>query len=269
MRYNEYPPPIALSEWVECFWVFEGEHVAGEAPETIVADGFPELIVHFGCPYAEADRSGKLRNQSTTIVSGQLTMPLVLHSPGQTGIIAIRFKPAGMAAFTRVSMRHLTNERVEASELFQNVDSLVEGVRKATNDAERIRCCVNFLMRSTGEPNGSQLVHHAVRIIQMTRGSIGIGELARQVDTGKRSLELSFLQHVGVSPKQFCRIVRFRHAFDLLTDGDANAASLIAVDAGFFDQSHLIRDFRQFAGAAPKSFIRQQSVLSQAITSGC
>ena len=62
MRYQEYRPPAELAPWIRLFWVFESRSNE-PAPETIVADGFPELIVHFRSPFAEEHRPGQFVKQ--------------------------------------------------------------------------------------------------------------------------------------------------------------------------------------------------------------
>ena len=101
MRYIEYPPPKELAEWVKCFWVFEGMGL-GVTSETIVADGYPELIVHYGYPCSESDHHGNITLQPRAVASGQITSPLVLHSPDAAGIVSIRFRPAGMIRFSSI-----------------------------------------------------------------------------------------------------------------------------------------------------------------------
>ena len=64
MRYEEFPPPASLARWVRCAWVFEADS-AHEAPERIVPDGRPELVVHWKAPFAELDE-----NQRGTLQPG-------------------------------------------------------------------------------------------------------------------------------------------------------------------------------------------------------
>ncbi|WP_390621472.1 DUF6597 domain-containing transcriptional factor [Novipirellula artificiosorum] len=51
MRYQEYKPTIELASWIKLFWVFESRS-NDPVPEKIVADGFPELVIHFRSPFA-------------------------------------------------------------------------------------------------------------------------------------------------------------------------------------------------------------------------
>ena len=147
MRYQEYKPPIELASWIKLFWVFECRS-NDPVPETIVADGFPELIIHLRSPFAEVDRTGQFLKQPAAVACGQLTKPLVLHSSLDAGMIGIRFQPSGMVPFLSTPMQALTDARVPAENLFVDIDQLIEEIVESSNDAQRIAACNRFLMRS-------------------------------------------------------------------------------------------------------------------------
>ena len=265
MRYQEYKPPIELASWIKLFWVFESRS-NDPVPETVVADGFPELIIHFRSPFAEVDRDGHFLKQPAAVVCGQLTRPLVLHSSLDAGMIGIRFQPSGMAPFLSNPMQSITDMRVPAEKLFVDIDQLTDEIMESSNDAQRVTACNRFLIRSIDFNRENISVRRALEKIQLTRGRISVESLATLMGTSRRSLELAFQKDVGTSPKMYCRITRFRHLFDAVS---ANGPSVnwiqIALDSGFFDQSHLIRDFRRFAGDSPTSFLAGQTSFAHSV----
>lgn len=265
MRYSEYEPPEALSPWIKLFWVFESRS-SDQIPETIVADGHPELIVHFRSSFLEIGEDGKQTLQPAAITCGQLTRPLVLQSSSDAGMIGIRFQPCGMAPFISSPMKCLTDARVPASELFVEIDRLADDVMDSSNDKQRVAACVRFLMSSLDAGRDDITVRHALDRIVRSRGNISVEALATLTGKSRRSLELAFQKAVGTSPKMYCRITRFRHLYDLVSDLGPNADWVqTALDSGFFDQSHLIRDFRRFAGESPTSFLANQTPFAQSV----
>ena len=102
MRYAEYAPDPRLAAFVRCYWVFEAETGAAAgavasvavADETIVPDGNPELVFHYGESFSEiaADAFGELRaiRQPQSLFAGQLTRPLTLRANGARGVISVR-----------------------------------------------------------------------------------------------------------------------------------------------------------------------------------
>src|SRR5262245_58948289 len=103
MPYAEFPPPASLAHCVKCAWTFTSE--AAAKAERITPDGRPELIVHFGTPYAELDAKGRARVQASAVFAGQVTRPLTLRTRGPAGVVGIRFHPDGARAFLGRSMR--------------------------------------------------------------------------------------------------------------------------------------------------------------------
>jgi AraC-like DNA-binding protein len=81
------------------------------------------------------------------------------------------------------------------------------------------------------------------------RGALRVRHLERELEIGERRLERLFRERVGVPPKLFARIVRFRAAFGQLAQGQPQAA--VALDGGYADQAHMLREFREFAGTSP------------------
>lgn len=268
MRYQEYQPPIELASWIKLYWVFESRS-EDQVAETVVADGYPELIVHFRSPFAEVDCAGQLQEQPLAVACGQLTRPLLLQNSLDAGMIGIRFQPSGMAPFLSTSMQHLTDARVTAEDLFADIDQLIDGVAESANDAERIAACNRFLLRSLDRHRENLSVRRALEVISRTRGRISVDALATLMGKSRRSLELAFQSEVGTSPKMYCRITRFRQLVDAMSeDGQSMNWVQIALDSGFFDQSHLIRDFRRFAGTSPTAFLADQSSFANLVILG-
>jgi len=265
MRYQEYKPPIELASWIKLFWVFENRS-NDPVPETVVADGFPELIIHFRSPFAEVDRAGQILKQPAAVACGQLTRPLVLQSSLDAGMIGIRFQPGGMAPFLSTSMQSLTDARVPAEDLFVDIDQLIEGVVESSNDAQRVAACNRFLIRSIDPDRENLRVRRALECIMHTRGQISVESLVSLMGASRRSLEMAFQREVGSSPKMYCRITRFRRLFDAMSKSGPSVDWVhIALDSGFFDQPHMIRDFRQFTGASPTSFLPEQPSFAHSV----
>jgi transcriptional regulator GlxA family with amidase domain len=92
--------------------------------------------------------------------------------------------------------------------------------------------------------------------------------VADEFGVSARTLERRVLDHAGLPPSTLRRVLRFRRAFRLLDQAPPGTWSRIATSAGYYDQAHLIRDFRQFAGAPPAEFFRAGPELARAIIGG-
>jgi transcriptional regulator GlxA family with amidase domain len=104
----------------------------------------------------------------------------------------------------------------------------------------------------------------SVAVEEMLRagGLVEIGDVAAGVGLSPRQFERRFRAEVGLPPKLFCRIQRFQRIFQALESGPAKWAD-VAVDCGYYDQAHLIRDFRAFAGETPVELMAEDTDLAR------
>jgi transcriptional regulator GlxA family with amidase domain len=99
-------------------------------------------------------------------------------------------------------------------------------------------------------------VQQAIGELVKQRGHLSIADFAQAASLGNRQLRRSCHRHSGLAPKQLARILRFRHASMLLRKGVKDLAGL-ALDCGYYDQAHMIRDFQSLAGISPARYMRQ------------
>ena len=93
-------------------------------------------------------------------------------------------------------------------------------------------------------------------ILERTHGRAPIGWICDRLGRSRRHLAVRFREQVGLPPKTVGRIMRFDRAVSLLAREDAELAG-VAFECGYYDQAHLNRDFREFAGVSPAAFARQ------------
>lgn len=101
-------------------------------------------------------------------------------------------------------------------------------------------------------------MRRAVRIIDAERGALRIEELARRLGVSRQHLAQQFRERVGLNAKTFAMVERFGHAAGMVRaqDGARVDWTRVAADCGYYDQSHLIHEFRLFTGEAPDAFVR-------------
>jgi AraC-like DNA-binding protein len=263
MRYAEHPPPDALAPVLHCLWTFEDD-TGGAGPQRIVPDGRCELIVHLREPYREA---GADSPQPRVIFAGQLTRPLWLEATGPCAVIGARFRPAAARAFVGGSMRRTCDRRMPLDEIAPGLawglaDSLA---RMATEER------VATLARWVGERitqagvRDDLAVTSAAALIEARGGRVDTAELLAGSGLGRRQLERRFGDQVGIGPALLATVLRFRRVFDVIEHGGPRPWTDAALEAGYFDQSHLIRDFRRFVGCTPSEFAASRPGLATAL----
>ena len=110
-------------------------------------------------------------------------------------------------------------------------------------------------LRLSGE---SRIAGQAAASLHRSRGRVGIAEVAAQSAVSPRHLERAFQEQIGVSPKMFGKLLRLDHA--LAQVGEKNNWAEVAIACGYFDQSHMVRDFRALTGATPVEFMALRNV---------
>jgi len=261
MRYAEYEPPDSLAHVVHCTWTFEDDASQAE-PQRIVPDGRCELVVHFGAPYREA---GARQPQPRVVFAGQLTRPLWIEATGPSGVVGARFHADTARAFLGLPMGVATDRRLDGSELWPEAAQLAHAVRAGVTSEARRDAVLTFVARHCAKDEPDPVIAAAVSEMQEVGGAITVDEVAVGTGLGRRQLERRFLDAVGVSPALFANILRFRRVFDAIERDSARPWTDAAAAAGYFDQSHLIRDFRRFVGCTPTEFAASQPGLARAL----
>lgn len=264
MRYREITPSPPLNKYVECFWTLESSAPSTQ-PERILPDGCIELILNFGDRFSQhCDHTRKL--QPKNFLVGQMTGPIMISPSGPVQLIGIRFHPGGTLPFLRLPLHEVTDQVVELGSLSSTLESdLLHAASESPVLSEKIRAIERFLTTClTTSKYDSRLMNIAARIVD-SRGLIAVDELAGDAGISSRQLERRFLREVGVGPKLLGRIIRFQQVFRAV-EQSSNAWAEIAVECGYYDQAHLIRDFNQFAQQTPAVLFSSQSVLTESFT---
>ncbi len=266
MLYCEIKPQPPLNSFVECFWTLEGDGPSPDGtPERILPDGCVELILNFGARFSQHS-DGRRVLQPRHFFVGQMTGPILISPTGKVELLGIRFHPGGTAAFLRLPMNELTDQLAELGSLSSELErELLSAGERGSSLKEKSAAVESALLARLlrRHPNLSSL-RLAARIVD-SAGLISVDQLAADAGISSRQLERRFMREVGVGPKLLGRILRFQQVFRAVERSDA-AWAAIALECGYYDQAHLIRDFNQFAQQTPSVLFAAQRALTEAFT---
>lgn len=256
MKYRERRPAPALQPYVECVWTISGPRVsANRAPERVVPDGCPELIVHLGDPFARW-MGGRWVVQPRAFLAGTLSRPWLLRAGRRVDTVGIRFRAGETTGVLPLSMTGARDRELALSGIVgrASAGSLVRSLRRARTGAQRFAAAEAWLAARLAEalPRRSSSAG-AVALIREGGGQARIDEIARSLGWSRRRIERAFARDLGIRPKVYARIVRLNAVLATLDDADRPRAVDLALAAGYFDQAHLLRDFRILAGRTPRS----------------
>jgi AraC-like DNA-binding protein len=250
MKYTERRPSAILQPFVECIWTLNGaaREVAIQ-PERILPDGCMELILHRGTPFR---RRGEL--QSHCFIVGQMIDPVFLQVSTRIEVIGVRFHPGGAYPFLMIPMHELTHRFISLAEVWGRLGKeLEERVLGASSTRQAVRMVVHDLERRLISADVGRNRAHGLASMQIQHhGTLSVRQLAYHGGISERQLEREFNDVVGLAPKTFSRILRFQRVFQAF---EQNAKWVdVALECGYYDQPHLIADFRQFAATTPTAF---------------
>ena len=259
MNYQVYHPSTGLESFVKCFWTLEDEAHATIVPQRVVPDGCMEMIIHYGDLYRQFLEDGTTVIQPRSFIFGQITNYIEIAPTGKSGIAAARFLPEGLAPFLNIPVASLENKAVELTHLFGEKAKLLElKVISSTDNNERIQCIEQFLLDQLGQPHRiDNITKSCVDAIVHSHGQLGMIELADKVNSHRRRIERKFSAAVGMSPKQLSRVVRLQATMKMLEQKNFDNLTALALENGYYDQAHFIKDFRDFTGMSPKSFFAE------------
>lgn len=234
--YLELAPPPHLADSVECFWTMQLDR------------SFRHRVLPDGCADILFVRDSKA---SLTVV-GTMTGYQDFQIPGGQLLVGVRFRPGMAGAHLGVPIREITDARPPLEELW--------GVRARTLLEEMCHAkspqhCVSLLSQSLRPPKPRTPVQRALAWMEANPGSVSLDNVAFQSGLSIRQFRRICVEQAGVSPKLLARVLRFRKALAQVRS-QAGAHAGLAVDCGYFDQSHFIAEFQRFAGHTPAAYLR-------------
>ena len=170
----------------------------------------------------------------------------------------IRFSAIGFRALFAIPAR-LIRDLAESAHLVLGADVLDLESRLAYADESTLAAIaeswlLSQLARSQAAPDGG-VVARIVRVIEARHGCVAVRDVSASYGLSARQVERAFLEHVGIPPKVYGRLTRLRLALGMSAAAETQDWADTAVSAGYFDQSHMVRDFRAFNGVTPLQFL--------------
>lgn len=252
MNLQRFLPSISLEPYIREFILIETDEATDN---TVIPD--TSLVMSFrykgDVMKREAEEKESLPN---IVVSGLRRSVRHFVYSKQTANFLILFKEGGVSAFSRMPANELFGQSVSADNLFHSAElgKLLEQLAEAGSNKDRVDLVEGFLLRHIADTKQDRLIGNAVQLIQQHNGIIRIYDLATSLHLSQDPFEKRFRIIVGSTPKQYASIIRLR---GLIRNYPSYSSLTEATyDAGYFDQSHFIKDFRLFTGKAPRDFFQ-------------
>jgi AraC-like DNA-binding protein len=243
------PPPPALAGYVHSYTGYD-EWSAAPLCRREVPSGHVTMIL-------SPDSELRLPERHVSFVAALHDSCALVEHPGRQRGVEVRLTPLGAHALFGLPMHELTNRVVELSDLTaRGADELVTRMWDAAGWERRFAIIdATLALRLRDARPVSSEVAWAWGRLRSSHGRAEIGTLAGELGWSHRRLIARFREQIGLPPKTLGRVLRFERVSGLLRSTPAPRLAEVAFECGYYDQAHLNRDFRQFAGTTPGEYL--------------
>ncbi len=260
------PKKPLLQKYIECFYILRRK----PDEKSITYLGFPSFNAFvIVCKNAEIT----LQKENITVAHSHNCLPESLlifdfeksgftRYTGETFEVTIYFKPLGLNAFLDKNLIDYKNSPVSHFNPFDDYQTKMAEVFVISDDEKMMQTLENYWLSKLKGFQYPFLQKVVAEIMDENNLPITISDIAKRNNISRTTLNKYFNQHIGTSPNQFKKIVRFRHAMKQFA-AKTSVENLIDVAylAEYFDQSHMVKDFKSLTGYSPKTFFAKLSQL--------
>lgn len=260
--FKEYRPQGILSDCVHSIIYYDllSDH---DSIQRLLPDGSVYLTINLDeSPLCIYD-SFNFKQESTHRdfwMSGMYLEHLTIKSPKQIKVLSIKFKSTGAYPILGIPMHNLRNAVVDADLIFgKEIVSLREQILNTQSADLKIRLVEKWLYQRLrlDDPVSAAVAQFAVDATLTNPSGLDMKSIAGKSGYTQQHFISIFKKYVGVSPKQFERVVRFNQILKRVNSTEAVDIdwSGLAFEVGYYDQSHLIKDFKRFSGFSPNMYL--------------
>ncbi|MBP2642513.1 MAG: transcriptional regulator with only domain, AraC family [Firmicutes bacterium] len=253
MLYSEYQPCKELNQAINCYWVSPTiynikESLCSTKKEIIIPDGCLDIIFMIN----------KQTNEYRSFIVGMMSEPIItIPDFSNSQIYAIRFNPAGAYYFIRNRLSDFTDLMVEFECVSKNLEKELAGILLSEKSLdEKIKCLDSFFLKRFDEWRENAVIMNSLASIFNAKGNMEIKKLALELYVSERHLNRMFKQWIGLSPKEFTRIIRFQNTLRNVLVSDVVEWTSLAIESGYHDQAHFINEFKTFSGITPTQILK-------------
>jgi AraC-like DNA-binding protein len=181
----------------------------------------------------------------------------------------VRFWPGGAYPFLQIPQSEIAGQLIALDAVLgSTAGELHSRIADAPTAAESVRQVEAILLARLNRFRlHDEVALKAIALILRAGGCLSIDTLAREMGINSRKLDRTFNTRVGLAPKILCRIVRFQKVFQMIERQKSSPDWVqIALDCGYYDQSHFIKEFKAFAGKEPTAYLSEQNTMSDHFT---
>jgi AraC-like DNA-binding protein len=195
------------------------------------------------------------------VVFGQPLYRQNLQPPNDYWMFNIRFQPGALHQWLRIPMHELVHSNIDAESILgSSVSGLADRLANTETIEDLVSIVENYFWRKFQQMRHYEHPGDAIARFVLDNSFYGsLSQLASMACLSASQLERKFIKLVGVTPRLFIRLSRFQQAFMLKNQQPALDWLSVALQSGYHDYQHMVKDFKEFAGTTPNHLLREEA----------
>lgn len=245
------PSSPALAPFVESLWYFEGVQPPGR--ELVLPSGAMQLLVNLHADELRTYEGAEVRRLSGAALQGARCTAGVIDTTDQRAIVGVAFKPGGAYPFSTIPPSAIAENLVELDVLWGRDGAVLRDRLLSAGTPHRVLRTLESVL--LGQVVQASRPDPAIvfALAAFERGA-GVAAVTDQLGMTSKRFGRRFADRVGLSPKRFSRVRRFQRLLGSVSSGRESDWAQLAVEGGYYDQSHLIHEFRALTGLCPTQY---------------
>lgn len=259
MAYFTFLPDPQLRAFVKCYWTLELSE--GELPFTqhLLPYGWFEMFFHLhNRPELTTLGGDAMPGDFEMGYAGQLKQSYKLHYSKPYKGVGVSLQPWAGNMLFGIPANELKGTILDVADLDQNIH-LSSRLEEASSKERMVSLLDAFFIKRFKDREVDFLSDYMVKTLYQKPGVKSHFDLEKKVGYSRRRVQQRFLESTGVTMSQFARCARFEKAADMLVQYRHQRLTDVGFDAGYYDQSHFIREFKLYAGLSPKKFVKEMA----------
>ncbi|MEO7767494.1 MAG: helix-turn-helix transcriptional regulator [Ferruginibacter sp.] len=255
MDFKDILPSESIAMFVKNILCYRNDDPNEKTQLPFFADGYPGIMFHKTSNGLYVMPHNK--KMPDFFVYGQTIHPIELKIEGCYDLIVFQLYPFVVKDLFGLNTKDLNENCFDLLQLKQyGVEKAIRQMKKNVDLQKRISIISAFLFSifQLKKERIDYKIQQSIQLIIKTNGQLSVKQLRQQLSIGERTFERRFVAQVGISPKQFSKIIKFQLSLNQLKDNSYSKLTDVVYDNGFADQSHFIRVFKSYTRKTPKKF---------------
>ncbi|MEW7291063.1 helix-turn-helix domain-containing protein [Aquimarina sp. 2304DJ70-9] len=247
-----------LEPFINCIMVQENDEPTSHTNIPLYADGYPGIMF-------QQSKNGfyllpRKKKLSELFLYGQTLEPVSLDAKGPFSFVVVQLYPFASKYLLGVDPKELNDDCFDLLQLDHiDVEAFRKKLTNCNNLNERVTIISDLMQEliTSNQESKDDRIQQAISIILRHNGQIKIKELLEKLYVTERTFERNFMTQVGLTPKQFAKIIQFQCSLHKLNETNYDRLIEVGLDSGFSDQSHFIRTFKKYTGQTPSYYLKE------------